>query len=713
MSNSGMLIFVLKQVDNERNYLMTVICEACTQGANDEVKENAFECLGRIAELYYVNLPSYMQTILELSLNAIKTQSDGVARQAINVWVQVCDAEYEAENDNDERTCQKFVKGAARYLVPVLLQTMAMQEDDQDPDSFNKSTEAAWCLASIATVIENEIIEFVVPWVKEYIQSTDWHLKEAAVMAYGCIMDGLTDQAQMETHAPAVLDFCLAYIKDDTNDLVKNSSAWTITKVCESGDAFATILGPQFAARMQRILEVMHTAEPPTSAQLAIAMRHVADNTLRMCDEDIAPAEFPLAPVFQVVVECLYATADRTDADENALRHECYEAMNRVLESANPEKVDQKWAATCNQIVAQFIIPTLLPRFGERLNNELGKPVVNADDNNSRTEWVGYFCGAIQMCISALGDKTMLTTPDANQQTVADKFMILFLQVFQFQNTTVAAEALLAVNQILNKLGPDFDRYMAAFVPVLVGCLGAVQDVPLCRTAITTVSDLACQMKDKVLPHSDAVVQALLGVFANPAVDADIAQVHDYIKPEVCSAIGDLAREIGKGMEKYLAVFLQALQAATQITFTLREELGQSGGDEDKMEYLNAMIVGVLDGYTGILYGLKDAESNSAPGALDAFAQPDALQNGSLKMIQEVALAAKDKLSVGDDALSKAVGVVGDIAQNFKGRAQAAQIKQWLQLDHVKFLLETGKQSEDDDLQTLSSWATKGVESMA
>ena len=42
---------VILQVDNERDYLMTVICEACTQGITDEVKENAFECLGRIAEL--------------------------------------------------------------------------------------------------------------------------------------------------------------------------------------------------------------------------------------------------------------------------------------------------------------------------------------------------------------------------------------------------------------------------------------------------------------------------------------------------------------------------------------------------------------------------------------------------------------------------------------------------------------------------------------
>jgi hypothetical protein len=37
-------------VDAERNYIMTVVCEACTSG-NDEVKEHAYQCLCRIADV--------------------------------------------------------------------------------------------------------------------------------------------------------------------------------------------------------------------------------------------------------------------------------------------------------------------------------------------------------------------------------------------------------------------------------------------------------------------------------------------------------------------------------------------------------------------------------------------------------------------------------------------------------------------------------------
>ena len=64
---------------------------------------------------------------------------------------------------------------------------------------------------------------------------------------------------------------------------------------------------------------------------------------------------------------------------------------------------------------------------------------------------------------------------------------------------------------------------------------------------------------------------------------------------------------------------MEALQAATANTNTLRQELAaRESPDDDSLDYLNAMIAGVLDGYTGILYGLKDAEANDAAGAVDA-----------------------------------------------------------------------------------------------
>ena len=45
---------------------------------------------------------------------------------------------------------------------------------------------------------------------------------------------------------------------------------------------------------------------------------------------------------------------------------------------------------------------------------------------------------------------------------------------------------------------------------------------------------------------------------------------------------------------------------------------------------------GILDGYTGIVHGLKTA-TKSVPGAIDAFLNPVALQQGCLVLVQAIA----------------------------------------------------------------------------
>lgn len=45
---------------------MQVTCDACHASSDPTVKEVAFECLARIADLYYDKLDLYMQAIFEV-----------------------------------------------------------------------------------------------------------------------------------------------------------------------------------------------------------------------------------------------------------------------------------------------------------------------------------------------------------------------------------------------------------------------------------------------------------------------------------------------------------------------------------------------------------------------------------------------------------------------------------------------------------------------
>lgn len=77
----------------ERNYLMQVICEGTICQGSSDVRESSFECLVKIAQNYYEDLPPYMVELYKLSVRAIQTDEEGVAKQAIEFWCTLCDEE--------------------------------------------------------------------------------------------------------------------------------------------------------------------------------------------------------------------------------------------------------------------------------------------------------------------------------------------------------------------------------------------------------------------------------------------------------------------------------------------------------------------------------------------------------------------------------------------------------------------------------------------
>ncbi len=81
-----------------------------------------------------------------------------------------------------------------------------------------------------------------------------------------------------------------------------------------------------------------------------------------------------------------------------------------------------------------------------------------------------------------------------------------------------------------------------------------------------------------------------------------------------------------------------------------------SSEDDDLSYYLSEIDEGLLDGYVGIIQGLKSAEK-VVPGALDAFLNPAALDQGCLQLLMGLA-EYEDKP---DAVLKSAVGLIGSL----------------------------------------------------
>ncbi|VDQ10376.1 unnamed protein product [Trichobilharzia regenti] len=193
------LEFTKHNFDNERNYIMQVVCES-TQSPSSHIRVAALQCLVKIMSLYYTYMEPYMkQALFAITLDAMKDSVPEVALQGIEFWSTVCDEEIDLAIDVAECfdkgqppavSSMFYAKGALQFIVPILMEILAQQDESMDDDEWNPSKAAGVCLMLLAQCCEDPIVNLVIPFVKENIKKPDWRYRDAAVMSFGSILEG-------------------------------------------------------------------------------------------------------------------------------------------------------------------------------------------------------------------------------------------------------------------------------------------------------------------------------------------------------------------------------------------------------------------------------------------------------------------------------------------------------------------------------------------
>lgn len=83
-----------------------------------------------------------------------------------------------------------FARVACREVVPVLLQDMCKQDEDAGEDEYNISRASYQALQLYAQCVQGDVMQPVLTFVEENIRNEDWRRRDAAVAAFGAIMDG-------------------------------------------------------------------------------------------------------------------------------------------------------------------------------------------------------------------------------------------------------------------------------------------------------------------------------------------------------------------------------------------------------------------------------------------------------------------------------------------------------------------------------------------
>ncbi|RKP06775.1 Transportin-PC [Thamnocephalis sphaerospora] len=106
--------------------------------------------------------------------------------------------------------------------------------DDEDDDEIFNEWNLRKCSAAaidvLATVFESDILESLLPLLKEKLYNQDWKERESGILALGAVADGCMDG--MRPHLPTLVPFLLQSL-GDSNALVRSITCWTIGRYSE------------------------------------------------------------------------------------------------------------------------------------------------------------------------------------------------------------------------------------------------------------------------------------------------------------------------------------------------------------------------------------------------------------------------------------------------------------------------------------------------
>ncbi|KAJ7945076.1 importin subunit beta-1-like [Quillaja saponaria] len=615
--------------DMERDYIMRVVCEA-TLSPELKIRQAAFECLVAISSTYYEKLAPYIQDIFNITAKAVKEDEEPVALQAIEFWSSICDEEIDILEEyggdfsaDSEIRCCYFAKQALPVLVPMLLETLLKQEEDQDQDegAWNIAMAGGTCLGLIARTVGDDIVPLVMPFIEENITKPDWRQREAATYAFGSILEGPSPD-KLTPLVNVGLNFMLTALMKDLNNHVKDTTAWTLGRMFEflHGTALETSIITQ--ANCQQIVTVLlHSMKDvPNVAEKACGALYF----LAQGYDDAGASSSPLTPFFQDIVHALLTVSHREDAGESRLRTAAYETLNEVVRCSTDE-------------TAPMVIQ-LIPIIMMELHQTVEAQQLSSEEGQNELQ--GLLCGCLQVIIQKLGSSEA-TKYLLNQYS--DQMMGLLLRVFASRSATAHEEAMLAIGALAYAAGLDFAKYMPGFYKCLEMGLQNFEDYQVCAITVGVVGDICRAMEDKVLPYCDGIMTQLLK-------DLSSNQLHRSVKPPIFSCFGDIALAIGENFEKYLMYAMPMLQSAAELS------AHTSGADDDMQEYTNSLRNGILEAYSGIFQGFKGSPRTQL---LMPYA-PHVLQFlDSLYMEKDM-----------DDVVTKtAIGVLGDLADTLGSNA--------------------------------------------
>ena len=364
----------------------------------------------------------------------------------------------------------------------MLLDLLTHQDEDAADEDYNVSRAAYQCLQLYAQAIGGDIVQIVIGFVEVNLRDSDWHKRDAAVSAFGAIMEG-PDEKMLHPLIKQGLPVLIAMM-DDPVIQVKDSAAFALGRICENvadsidaGEHLRPLIGALFSGL---------TSSPKMAGSCCWALMNLAD---RFAGQPGA-ADNPLSPYFPESVQTLLSVTEGSDTD-NQLRMAAYEVLNAFMTNAANDSLPS--VAKTSDVILNRLEGTI----------SMQKQIVSVEDRITLEEIQTSLASVLLAIVQRL---------EAEVKPAADRIMNVLLQILSSIGTksSVPDTVFAAVGALANALGEDFGKYMEPFSPFLYNALGNREEPSLCAMAIGLVSDITRALGEMSQPYCDTFMNYLL-----------------------------------------------------------------------------------------------------------------------------------------------------------------------------------------------------------
>lgn len=157
--------------------------------------------------------------------------------------------------------------------MPTLLSLLTKQDEDASDEDYNISRAAYQCLQLFAQAVGSEIVSAVLAFVEANLRDPDWHKRDAAVSAFGAIMEG-PEEKILEPLIKQALPLLMEKMQDEAVQ-VRDSAAYALGRIC---DVLPDSIDPQ--SQLPSLIEALFgglSSNPRMAGSCCWALMSLAD----------------------------------------------------------------------------------------------------------------------------------------------------------------------------------------------------------------------------------------------------------------------------------------------------------------------------------------------------------------------------------------------------------------------------------------------------